>query len=670
MPARPLPTDPDRPTAETAEAPGTPAGADGLVHAMPDALANKIAAGEVVQRPASVVKELVENAIDAGAESVDLIVKRAGSELVQVVDDGCGMGPRDAVACFGRHATSKLRAFEDLDTLQTLGFRGEALASIGAVARVELRTRRQQDAAGVAVRVEDGAVAAPTPVATPAGTSLAIRDLFYNVPARRAFLRSPATEFKHIVETFQALALSHPRVAFSLTHDDQEVYRLAAASAGTADEALARRVVDLLGAAYAGQLVPVGEGTSYLSIRGLVGAPEVARKSRGDQYVFINGRFVRSRSLEHAAAAAYGALLPEGRRPFLALFLDVDPRHVDVNVHPTKTEVKFDDERGVYSFVRAVVKKGLAEAGLALDLVTSPTGLGLSGAAGENAPRAAPAPPLAPLPSFPPLPDSGSAAPLPASPAAFPAALPAVGAPTPGDGAAGPPPRSSEPADPFAASAHAGTLPPLPSGPIPSRADELPLEMADRPEADRAVWSFRGRYLFSPVASGLLVIHIRAARERIEYERALAVLDGGMGLSQQLLFAYTLDLSPADRALFDELAPDLRALGFEFHAADGGPVEVRGVPADVGARDQRAALSDLLDRYRRTAGALALPSRELLARSVARRNALGDDREPTPAEARRLIDELFACADPFIDPAGRPTTVRLAEEELARRFGE
>lgn len=642
---------------------------DGLIRPLPDTLASKIAAGEVVQRPANAVKELVENALDAGASSVELTVQRAGSELIQVADDGCGMGPADARGCFGRHATSKLRQFEDLETLRTLGFRGEALASIAAVSRVELKTRRMQDEVGTRVRVDGGDEAEVSPLAMPVGTTISVRDLFYNVPARRAFLRTPATEFKHIVETFQALALSHPTVAFCLVHDGTEVYRLPAASG---EAPLAQRVADLFGSRYDGALVPVGEATSYLSVRGVVGTPEVARRSRGDQYVFANGRYVKSRSLEHAAARAFGALLPDGRYPFLALFLDVDPRHVDVNVHPTKTEVKFDDERGVYSFVGAVVKKGLAEAGLAMDLAQTAPETAMPGI--SLTPESTPPEASGDGSSLPPLPDAGGAS-------FSPPALPHSFAPlAPEAGARG----GSVPSS----ATIPGGLPPLPepsgrpfreasvsSGPIPSRADRIPAERVDAAEFDelvaapeRTVWPFRGRYLMSPVASGLLVVDQRAAHERVLYEAALAALEGGMGASQQLLFPYTLPLAPDDRALMDELLPELRALGFDLMPG-AKSVEVRGVPADVSRGEVRTALGDLLDRYRKNAGVLQLTARENLARSLARRSAHREGHVLQPVEARALIDQLFACADPFTDPAGRPTMIRIPESEIERRFG-
>ncbi len=367
---------------------------DGLVRPLPDTLASKIAAGEVVQRPANALKELVENALDAGASRVEVTLKRAGSELIQVQDDGGGMGPQDAAACFGRHATSKLRAFEDLERLRTLGFRGEALASIASVAQVELKTKRRQDEAATCVRVEGGEVVERAPCAAPDGTCVSVRNLFYNVPARRAFLKSPATEFKHLVETFQALALSHPAVGFALVHDDTEVWRLAPA-AGAGREALLRRLSDLAGGVEPDEVVVVEETTSYLSARGLVGGPDRARRGRGDQYLFVNGRFVKSRQIGHAVAGAFGALLPDRHHPLFALFLDVDPRHVDVNVHPTKTEVKFDDDRGVYSFVQAVVKRALAGGGVGLTF-------GADAAPVFEAPAVAPAS----RPDAPPAPDS------------------------------------------------------------------------------------------------------------------------------------------------------------------------------------------------------------------------------------------------------------------------
>ncbi|HYE95142.1 MAG TPA: DNA mismatch repair endonuclease MutL [Rubricoccaceae bacterium] len=638
--------------------PEAQAAADGLVQVLPDVLANKIAAGEVVQRPSSVAKELLENAIDAGASSVELILKRAGSDLVQVVDDGCGMGPRDAVAAFGRHATSKLRAFEDLEKLATLGFRGEALASIAAVAQVELRTRRQQDGTGFFVRLEGGRLVEQRPVAAPPGTSLAVRNLFYNVPARRNFLKSPATEFKHLVETFQTLALSNPRVGFTLCHDEAEVYGLPAAPDAEFEEALRRRVGDLFGERH-DTLVPVEETTSYLSVRGFVGRPEHARRSRGEQFFFVNGRWVKSRALDHAVAAAFGGLLLEGTYPFFVLFLHVDPRHVDVNVHPTKTEVKFDDERGVYGFVQAVVKKGLGAADLALPWTAETIAAHVASA------------------DFP-ASEGGAPAERPAQGAIEAAFSRPEGARLPPDDLSTTRRRSFEFAPPVEGDGSAPLTTGFPSEaappprPIPSRAEAAPdadLEAAvGAPGREWPIWPLHDRYVLTPIRSGLLVLDQQAAHERILYERALTAMEGGLAASQQLLFPHTVDLDPAEHALLSELLPDLRTLGFQVEPLSGRSVLIRGVPSDVRLGAERTVLEDLLAQYRANRDSFQLQGRENLARALARRSAIKPGHPLKPAEARSLIDQLFACRMPYVDPAGRPTMIKLTLEEFERRF--
>ena len=692
IPSPPVPTPP--PPSRPAPAPDTGGADDGIVRALPDTLASKIAAGEVVQRPANALKELVENALDAGASRVEVTLKRAGSELIQVADDGGGMGPQDAVACFGRHATSKLRSFEDLERLRTLGFRGEALASIASVAQVELKTKRRQDAAATCVRVDGGEVVSQTPCAAAEGTCVSVRNLFYNVPARRAFLKTPATEFKHLVETFQALALSHPAVGFSLVHDDTEVWRLAPDGRGGPQtggpqtgggeapgsgpgQALVRRLSDLTGGVDVAELTAVEETTSYLSVRGVVAGPDRARRSRGDQYLFVNGRYVKSRSLDHAVAQAFGALLPERRHPLFALFLTVDPRHVDVNVHPTKTEVKFDDDRGVYSFVQAVVKRALAEGGLGLTFDPDARAVGAPAPPPETVSDAAPdaAPPAPSGDGF--GPGRGPASGPPAPPV-FSEAIPSAATP-PRPSADAPRPTRALPAGGGAWDDRpAPARPVLPAGvgrggPIPARGGEgidpsWDSGQALDADADRTLWQLHGRYLLSPVRSGMLVVDQRAAHERILYERAVAAMEGGMAPTQQLLFPFTVDLTPADAALLAEILPDLRALGFDLEAPKGGPVLVRGVPADVRLGDEREVLDDLLAQVRRNDRLLHLPARENLARSMAARSAIRPGQALGPVEARSLVDQLFACGDPFTDPAGRPTMIRLSSDELDRRF--
>jgi DNA mismatch repair protein MutL len=606
--------------------------ADGLVRVLPETLANKIAAGEVVQRPASALKELLENSIDAGARNVTVLLRESGSELIQVIDDGCGMGPGDALTCFSRHATSKIREVEDLERIRTLGFRGEALASIASVAHVDLKTRRQSDDAGTSIRVEGGEVVGTAPCAAPTGTSIAVRHLFFNVPARRNFLKTPGTEFKHLIDVFQAAALSHPQIGFSLAHDENEVFRLPPSS-GSFESALEARLAHLLGNRVKSALLPLAESTSYLTVRGLVGRPHLARRGKGEQFLFVNDRFVRDRGLEHAVAAAFGGLIPEGSRPLFAVFLSLDPRHVDVNVHPTKTEVKFDDERGIYGMLRAVVKKALGDS----DLVPT-IGDGFGGMLDDSDDQHRPVPI-----------EWGRSG----------------GDDDEHDHDAGGPPVATPLR--FVSGDDAQHRSTVPSQTHPVGPDDDDEELAL--DAEPPVWPLHGRYLVTPIRSGLLVVDQRLAHERILYEQALTAMEGGLGSSQQLVFPIILDLLPADHALLVELLSDLRSLGFNVEPFGGRTVKIHGVPADIRPGREQTILAEILEQYKQYRSGHELSGRENLARSFARRRAFRPGHMLSEAEARSLIDQLFACKMPYACPQGRATMVRLSIDELERRFG-
>jgi DNA mismatch repair protein MutL len=625
---------------------------DRIVQVMPETLANKIAAGEVVQRPASAVKELVENALDAGADQISVLLKAAGRDLIQVIDNGCGMGAEDALACFQRHATSKIREIEDLEHILTLGFRGEALASIAAVAQVELRTKRRTDAAGYRVRIDGGMLKEQGPCATPDGASFAVRNLFFNVPARRNFLKSPATEFKHAVETFQFLALSNPFVGFTLLHDDNEFYRLSPAPTDDLHEALHHRVVELFGKEQGEGLVSVQETTSYLSVYGFVGRPTFSRKSRGEQFLFVNGRYVKNRYLDHAVSAAYEDALPEGAWPFFALFLQIDPRHVDVNVHPTKAEVKFDDERGVYGFLRAVVRKALGEADLTPQLDLAP---GM--ATDEPARIASPASVqrsegafsrLSTEPGAPRLPGS---APVPLPP------KPYVSLGTLSERLYTPPP-DVPPATPSVQ----GEV-------VASGATLSDTVEREAPAPESLLWQLHDAYILTQIRSGLMIIDQNAAHERILYEKACHSLQDGFGLSQQLLFPHTIEVSPADYELIRELQEDLRSLGFLLDFFSGRSVVVRGVPADIRTGNERMILEEILEQYKANQDTLRIRGHENMARSMARRSAIPPGTKLSAKEMRTLIDQLFLCEMPYASPYGRPTMVKITKEELEKRFG-
>ncbi len=608
--------------------PSNPAG--DLIRVMPETLANKIAAGEVVQRPASVLKELTENAVDAGASNIAVHLTHSGRDLVQVIDDGCGMGASDAVTSFRRHATSKVQSIEDLHRIETLGFRGEALASIGAVSRVELKTRRRPDDAGLRVQVEGGEVTAREPCATPEGSAIAVRNLFYNVPARRNFLKTPATELKHLIDTFHQLALAHPRIAFTLRHNDHLVYRLPQASAGDRPEALKERLRMIFEDELQERIVRVKDASSYLSLEGYVAAPELRRKRRNEQFLFVNGRYISDRYLSHAVKKAYGDMLPEGVFPFFALFLKMDPRRVDVNVHPTKAEVKFDDESGVYGFLKHAVQESLRSLDLTprLDEAVS-----LDREAGSS--------------SF-----SGD---------------------YPGNASAG----FSEKRLPSSGRRELnrnkvapGDLSDQLYGFAPEELERASFSArkASSSGAGRLLWQLGSRYVMMGNAHGLVLVDPQAAHSRILYERLQDQLKRGAGSAQQLLFPHVLELRPQVYALVEELWDALRAAGFDLERSSGRSVKIRGIPAGVRAREEGSLLETILDQYAAQDADLLPGDQRQLARVLALRGAIPAGTTLGDKEMRSLLNDLAACEMPYASPDGRPTTVKISFEELERRF--
>lgn len=627
------------------------------IRLMPLALANKIAAGEVVQRPASAVKELIENALDAGATRIDVVLQDAGSTLIQITDDGSGMSENDARMAVKRHATSKIRSVEDLEAISTLGFRGEALASIASVSHFEIRTGMDDEHPAFQLKLEGGEEVEGRPAPPMRGTSVSVRNLYYNVPARRNFLKRPQTELKHILDAVQVLALAHPGVAFSIEHDGNA---LLAVEAETGDyaRATAARLAAVLPIGSPEDLIMVEESTSYLAVKGFLGHPDSARRTRGLQFLFVNGRWVKNRYLEHAVHAAYEYLLPEGAYPFFALFLDIDPRHVDVNVHPTKSEVKFDDERGVYGMLRAVVGKALgttlgspdfsrAKPLSGLDLGFSS---GASGALGSSATDEHPGRGLSGAGGRPP--QGGN----PALDALF------GGASATGPGPASFPDRVADASRSlYEGARRTETVPAGSVGPAASKA-------ASGLGEEGLLWQLHDTYILTQILSGLVIIDQQMAHERILYEQAKACLKDGFGLSQQLLFPRTIEFSASEYALLEGLMPDLAKLGFDIEPFGGNSVIVRGVPADISAGDERSVLDEIVDQYRAFERVEGLSGRENLARSMARRGAVRAGIPLSPREMRALIDQLFQCDSPYVSPDGRPTMIRMSGNELRERF--
>ncbi|GMQ82066.1 MAG: DNA mismatch repair endonuclease MutL [Rhodothermia bacterium] len=605
---------------------------------MPEALANKIAAGEVVQRPASVVKELVENAIDAGAEHISVTVKGAGSELIQIADDGCGMSAVDAAVSFQRHATSKIRSIEDLESIRTLGFRGEALASIAAVGKVSLKSRRSVDEVGTEIVLEGGEVLSTSPKPMLPGSTISVRNLFYNVPARRKFLKRPATELKHIVDVILVNALANPRIAWTLKSGDNELLSVERGESRDPNEILRARVKDLLSLETSEPLITVEESTSFLKVFGILGKPELHKRTRGQQFLFVNNRAIKHRYLEHAVYSAYEYLIPEGTFPLFALFLDIDPRHIDVNVHPTKAEVKFEDESGVYSMMRTIVRKALGTAELTPDFLSAIplSGIHLDMDSSDST-------------------DSGKDSETPRLHG------------TSRTGFAYEP-HSKSWLDAGLASRRlydSGSGGIVASGTAESRGED-----AREVESSDLLWQLHDAYVLTQIRSGLVIVDQQAAHERILYEKATNSLADGFGLSQQLLFPKTIEFPPGDFALLEELMPDLRSLGFDVEPFGGRSVVMRGVPADIRAGDERQILDAVLDQYKSFESVDKLTGRENLARSIARKSAVKAGVRLSHKEMRALIDQLFLCEMPYASPDGRPTIVKLSVDELRERFGQ
>jgi len=574
---------------------------------LPGNVANMIAAGEVVQRPASVVKELLENAVDAGADQITVVVLDAGRTLVQVIDNGCGMNPDDAVLCFERHATSKIATAEDLEAIGTFGFRGEALASIAAVADVTLRTRRAADEVGVEVEFSASQHLATRETSCPQGSSFAVRNLFYNVPARRKFLKSDNVELKHIIEEFTRVALTRPDIAFTLTHNKKDLFVLRKA------QSLKFRIQDLMGTTVAGELVDVSAETSVMRMSGFVGRPDTARKTLGNQFFFVNGRYFRSAYLHKAVKKAYENLMPEDLNPSYFLYLEVDPHSIDVNIHPTKTEIKFEEDNVIFQIIYACIKETLGRSSFAasLDFEAAADEMPVIGKHfDEYRPVSSPAAPVDP--DYNPFePDA---------------------------------PR--EPRTGFASADYSQF--------VDKRQDYGKLfEESTLPTHQLIV--LQGKYIVTQGRSGLMTVHIRRAWERILFERFRTSLAASGHVSQAALFPVPVEVGPANVTLFEENAALLASMGFDIQPFGPGTVVVNGVPEGFSAEAGKVEVlvGDLLlilsDGHTSLQGVLENNLAEKFARAAA-----GGMREVTsPTEAGRLVDALMNTSNPEQTPSGK-----------------
>lgn len=636
---------------------------DNLVQLLPDSIANQIAAGEVIQRPASVVKELMENAIDAGASSIQLILKESGKLLIQIVDDGCGMSETDARMSLERHATSKLRLAEDLNQLATMGFRGEALASIAAVAHLEIKTRRRTDELGTRILVEGSEIKAQHPEATAPGTSMAVRNLFFNVPARRNFLKSDAVELRHIRDEFTRLALAHPDIKFQFFHNDEEEMHLPSGN-------LRQRIVKIFGNKYNNHLIPIAEDTEAVTISGFVGKPEAAKKSRSEQFFFVNQRYIKSHYLHHAVMGAYDDLLPKEQLPFYVICLEIDPSRIDVNVHPTKQEIKFLDEKMIYNYLRATIRHGLGRASImpTLDFeadnffAPNRTQLG-SGQSVDTS---------APLPSRMNTQNAGNAGSFPSK------AVDDAGRHSRNlrnweqlyQGLGAQPSPTEDDNESFFTIGSKGNE----ANDNEVLESQIGQQNPDKNQEGntsndhRQLFQLHRRYIVSPIKSGFLLIDQQSAHERILYEDNLKYLRQGRSLSQQSLFPVTIDFPAADAELLGAILIDLRSLGFELEAFGGQTYIVHGVPAELaGKMPEQQLLENLLEQYKQNID-LQLDGHESLARAMAKGASIKRGQALDSSEMRSIIDRLFACEQPQLAPNGKRCFVTFELDELDRRF--
>lgn len=630
---------------------------------LPGNIANMIAAGEVVQRPASVVKELVENAVDAGAEQISVIIKDSGRTLIQVIDNGKGMNPDDAVLCFERHATSKIATAEDLEDITTFGFRGEALASIAAVAEVTLKTRTEDEEVGCQVEFAASVHNSTTEIATPKGTNIAVRNLFYNVPARRKFLKSDNVEFKHIVEEFTKVALTRPEIGFSLSHNGKDVFVLKPA------KSLKYRIMDLLGASVTGDVVDVCADTSVVSLRGFVGRPDTARKTLGNQFFFVNGRYFRSPYLHKAVMKAYEGMIADGVTPSYFIYLEVDPHSVDVNISPTKSEVKFEDDSFIFQVVYASVKEVLGKNAFAggIDFSNPEAndmpvlGSHFSEYQPESIPQVAVDSGYNP---FDPVTSAGSAT----------DEYGAVGR----GASTGSATELGGPANEFGGPAGKGY------GSATGWKDsgnERFGQYVDRREDYGKLFEEKtlpvtqtiilgGKYIVAPARDGLMIVNVRRAKERILYDRALAALTKNEHVTQANMFPVKVEVGAANRAVFDDKAELLARLGFDISPFGTDTIVVNGVPEGYSceAGKIQTMVSDLLLILSDDSSSLPGVMEAAMAEKIALLGASSCDPLASPMEARHLLDTLLSSSNPELTGNGKRIMAIMTSAQVEKLF--
>ena len=613
-----------------------------IIQLLPDHVANQIAAGEVVQRPASVVKELLENAVDAKATDIKLILKDAGKSLIQVIDNGVGMSITDSRLCFERHATSKIRQAEDLFSLHTKGFRGEALASIAAIAHVEMKTKQDQEELGIHIVVEGSKFVSQEPAVLPKGTSFAVKNLFFNIPARRNFLKSETVEQRHIVDEFQRVAMAHPTIHFTMYHNGSEMFNLPISN-------YRQRIVNIFSGKTNEKLVPVSEETEIVSLQGFVGKPEFAKKNRGEQFFFVNNRFIKSGYLHHAVMAAYEGLLKDGAQPSYFLYLDVPPHTIDINIHPTKTEIKFDDEHSLYAILRSSIKHSLGQFNVApvLDFERDPNLDTPYDYQGKNAEY----PTIQVDSNFNPFAETKPSKSF-SSSSSY---------------------KKSEIAQPSWESLYVG---------LKQNTQEIAemtfeneeavtsslFEENDIEQEIKRTYQIHKKYIVSPIKSGMVIINQKRAHERVLYEEFLTNMTVQQASSQRLLFPLELFFSPNEIELVRELQLSLENLGFIFDAFAESSIVISGLPITITESKASIVLDDLLTDLQNGIVTDSFSQNDTIAKSMCKSLAVRTGTYLTEKEQENLVHNLFACKEPNVSPFQKPTFITMSVEDLDKKF--
>lgn len=613
-----------------------------VIHLLPDHVANQIAAGEVVQRPASVIKELLENAIDAGATNIKVLIKEAGKTLIQVTDNGNGMSLTDARLCFERHATSKINSAEDLFRLNTKGFRGEALASIAAIAHVELKTRQADDEVGTSIKIEGSQVVSQEACVTPEGTTLSVKNLFYNIPARRNFLKSDSVELRHIIDEFQRVSLAHPGIQFSLFHNGSELFLLPESN-------FRQRIVKIFGGKTNEKLVPVEEDTEIVKVHGFVGKPEFAKKSRGEQFFFVNDRFIKSPYLNHAVVAAFEGLLKDKAYPSYFLYLEVNPKSIDINIHPTKTEIKFDDEHSLYTILRSAIKHSLGQFNVApvLDFDRDST----LDTPYDYSQKGVTPPKVEVDPNFNPFQNERSG------------------------GYSSPNYRKDR---------SAGSWESLYSGmeqndfsrqsafnQVEFESDEVTGKLFgnnDDKETGSTTFQLNKKYIVSTLKSGILVIDQHRAHSRILYEELLKNITVTSAVSQQLLFPLTLQFTTNEMELVKEIKESLEQTGFIFSEFRKDSMEITGIPTLISESEVAILLEQLLSDLENEVPGSSFSQVDVLSKSLSKGMAVKSGTVLNSAEQQNIVNSLFACKESSLSPYNKPIFITLTVDELDKKF--